>query len=74
MIPCDADLSSASRANPTMHIDHTKSASTRGASGNAVAGYGDIPYPVDGADEGWADVRANQRGRSLARSVLVGAT
>lgn len=57
-----------------MHIDHMKSASTRGASGNAVTGYGDNPYPVDGADGQWADVRANQRGRSLARSVLVGAT
>jgi hypothetical protein len=57
-----------------MYIDHMKSASTRGASGNAVAGEGYNPYPVDGADEQWSDVWANLRGRSLARSVLVGAT
>jgi hypothetical protein len=57
-----------------MYIDHMKSASTRGASGNAVTGAGDDAYPVDGADEQWSDVRATQRGRSLARSVLVGAT
>ena len=57
-----------------MHIDHMKSASTRGASGNAVTGYGDDPYPVDGADEQWPDVWTTLRGRSLARSVLVGAT
>jgi len=57
-----------------MHIDHMKSATTRGVSGNAVTGYGDNPYPVDGADEQWSDVRTALRGRSLARSVLVGAT
>lgn len=57
-----------------MYIDHMKSATTRGTSGNAVTGAGDNAYPVDGADEQWSDVRANQRGRSFARSVLVGAT
>ncbi len=57
-----------------MYIDHMKSATTRGVSGNAVTGEGDYASPVDGADEQWSDVRANQRGRSFARSVLVGAT
>jgi len=57
-----------------MHIDHVKSASTLCGSGNAVAGAGDDTYPVDGADGTWSDVRATQRGRSVARSVLVGAT
>jgi hypothetical protein len=57
-----------------MYIDHMKSASTLGASGNAVAGEGDDAYPVDGADEQWSDVRVTQPGCSCARSVLVGAT
>jgi len=56
-----------------MHIDHMKSATTRGPSGNAVAGEGDSLYPVDGADEQWSTVRA-RCGRSPARSFLVGAT
>jgi hypothetical protein len=57
-----------------MYIDHMKSASTRGQSGNAVDGAGDNAYPVDGADVEWSDVRATRCGRAFARSVLVGAT
>lgn len=56
-----------------MTIDHMKSASTRGTSGNAV-GRGGITYPVDGADDGWVDACVPTEGRSPARSVLVGAT
>jgi|GEM_PF-1313248 hypothetical protein len=57
-----------------MFIDHTKSATTRGMSGNAVAGAGDDAYPVDGADEQWSAARDVIRCRSPARSYLVGAT
>lgn len=57
-----------------MFIDHMKSASTRGVSGNAVTGAGDDAYPVDGADEQWSAARDVIHGRSLARSYLVGAT
>jgi hypothetical protein len=57
-----------------MFIDHMKSASTRGVSGNAVAGEGNIAYPVDGADDEWVDAWAPIEGCSPARSVLVGAT
>jgi hypothetical protein len=54
-------------------IDHMKSASTRGPSGNAVTREAIFAYPGDGADDGWSSVVASSCGRSAARSVLVGA-